>query len=266
MPLSCVQVKIQGDDNELDTILFTKDNGVFVLNNIENDFYYIYLTRINYRNNDMGVELHDSSFNMNFEMYNINSDSFHIEDIASEDISDFTIGFDMYSPALQESDNKFKSVFSFDYAYEGKFKLANRLQLGVRYAPLKMKWMAMNSDTMITNVPHGKERYFEASTSLGLYLRYIISTRGDKGNRGLFFDIGASYSLPYYFSYTYFTDEHTKTSRNKIHKFNDFQAMLRLGFYWGSLRANYRFTDIMKEDFIQPPRLTLGVEFNIPVI
>ena len=265
-PLSCVQVKIQGGDNELDTILFTKDNGVFVLNNIENGFYYICLTRIDYRNNDKEVELNDSSFNMNFQMYSIYSDSFHFEDIASEDIFDFTLGFDIYSPALQESDDKFKSVFAFDYGYEGRFKLANRMQLGIRYSPLKVKWMAMNSDTMITNVPHGKERYFEASTSLGLYLRYIITTRGYKGNRGLFVDLGASYSLPYYFSYTYFTDEHIKTSQNKIRKFNDFQAMFRLGFYWGSLRANYRFTDIMKDEFIQPPRLTLGIEFNIPTI
>jgi hypothetical protein len=124
--------------------------------------------------------------------------------------------------------------------------------------------MAMNSDTSIVSIAHDKERYFEASTNVGIYTRFIITTAGTIGHRGLFLDIGANYSLPYYFSYTYFTEDHIKTSQNKIHKFNDFQAMMRLGFYWGSIRATYRFTDVMKDDFVESPKLTMGVEFNIP--
>ncbi len=123
----------------------------------------------------------------------------------------------------------------------------------------------MNSDTSIVKTSHGKERYFEASTNIGAYLRFVLSSAGKIGHRGAFVDVGAYYSLPYYFSYTYFTSDHIKTSQNKIHKFNDFQAMLRMGFYWGSIRANYRFMDVMKHDFIEPPKLTLAIEFNIPL-
>ena len=264
--LSCVQVNVYSHASSFDTTFSTSTDGKFNINGLEEGFYSIYFEKDNYRgDNNNEYEIISNSLNLNIELFSYDSETYKIEDIANEDAFDFTFGFDLYSPAMQDSDSKFKSVFSFDYAYEGKVKLANRVQLGFRYAPLKLKWMQMNNDTLITNVPHTNERYFEASTSLGIYTRFILSTTGSDAHRGMFFDIGASYSLPYYFSYTYFTEDHIKTSQNKIRNFNDFQAMVRLGFYWGSIRANYRFTDVMKDNFVESPKLTLGVEFNIPM-
>jgi hypothetical protein len=45
--------------------------------------------------------------------------------------------------------------------------------------------------------------------------------------------------------------------------------MFRLGFYAFDIKATYRLTDIIKDNdeynFIEPPKLTIGIEFNIPL-
>lgn len=265
LPIASASVEITFYGDGIDTTLFTNQNGEFFIELLYDYDYYI--SRTYYSSLAGSIEFDGNTpQDTIFYLEPLDCDCSKIEDIAKEDAFDLTIGFDLFSPALVDADNKFKSTFSFDYAYEGKVKLANNIQLGFRYSPLKIKWMTMHSDTLITNIPHTKERYFEASTNVSLYTRFIFTTQqNNHGYRGLFLDIGAGYSLPYYFTYTYFTEEHTKTSTNHIHNFNDFQAMARIGYYWGSIKATYRFTDILTDDYIQPPKLTLGIEFNIPM-
>ncbi len=269
-PIACATIWIwySSAEVDLDTNIHTNTEGYFKLiiedDNATDAIVSFEIYKDGYRTLKKKCDKQDDKLPKVYELYSYESKSYKIEDIAKKDYFDFTFGFDLYSPSTDDSDDKFKSVFSFNYGYEGKIKLANRVQLGFRYVPLKVKWMSMNSDTSIVTIAHGDERYFEASTNVGIYTRFIITTTGTIGHRGLFLDVGANYSLPYYFTYTYFTKDHIKTSYNKIRKFNDFQAMLRLGFYWGSIRVTYRFTDVMKDDFVEPPKLTLGVEFNIP--
>ena len=129
-----------------------------------------------------------------------------------------------------------------------------------------MAWINLNNDTLITKVYHEKERYFSATTELFVFTRYVTKANDD---RGFFVDLGAGYSLPYNFKYTYYTDKYVKTSANHIHKFNDFQAMFRIGFYAFDIKATYRLTNIIKDNdnfnLIEPPKLNIGIEFNIPL-
>jgi len=263
MPVSCASVNLYAYDGDLDTTVFTDHNGRFTF---ETEYGYEFsISRSGYMTYSGDIEEDNILTDTVFYIYSNYSDSFKIEDIAEEDAFDVSMGFDVFSPGLSTSDDKFKSVFSIYYAYEVKTKLANNFQLGFRYEPIKLKWMTMNSDTLLTSIPHQKERYFQASIGLDFYLRYIFNVQGLHNYRGAFMDVGAGYSMPYYFSYTYFTEDHLKTVRNHIHNFKDFSAMVRIGYYIGAIKATYRFTDIMKDNFIQPPKLTLAVEFNIPV-
>ena len=129
-----------------------------------------------------------------------------------------------------------------------------------------MAWINLKNDTLITKLYHEKERYFSVTTELFVFTRFVTKT-GD--SRGFFADLGIGYSLAYTFRYTYYTDKYIKTSTRNIHKFNDFQAMFRLGFYAFDIKATYRLTDIIKDNdeynFIEPPKLTIGIEFNIPL-
>lgn len=264
LPVSNVEVYLYAYEGDLDTTVYTDHNGRFTFRS-----YYGYdfdISKTGYLTYTGNVEDDSILTDTVFYIYSNNSESYKLKDIASDDVFDMSIGFDLFSPDLSASDDKFKSVFSFYYAYEVKTKIANNFQLGFRYEPIKMKWMTMNSDTLLTSIPHQKERYFQASGGLDFYLRYIFNVQGLRNYRGAFMDVGAGYSLPYYFSYTYFTEDHLKTVRNHIHNFKDFSAMVRIGYYIGSIKATYRFTDIMKDDFIQPPKFTLGLEFNIPFI
>lgn len=278
-PLSNIIIHINHIDSSTPEVVVITDKLGYFNIDIDEEFGEIDLEiyHYNYRDYYKVLNIYDDSdssfigkvldnFDVEILLYSYDSDSYIIEDIAEIDVFDFTLGFDVFSPKLNETDNKFSSVFSVYYAGESKIALADRLQLGINYMPLKLKWMKMNNDATITSVSHNKEQYFEASTSLGIFTRYIITTGGKKRYRGMFVDLGVSYTIPYYFSYTYFTDNHTRTSQNRIHNFKDFQAMFRLGYYWGSIRANYRFTDIMKDGYIQQPRVNLAIEFNIPMI
>ncbi len=265
LPISCARVEMSSCN--LDTIVSTNQKGEFSIA-IDCEVYldvFIYMSYYDdyYADYDLDDE-EDVSIDSVFYLQKEGSGCYVIEDIAEEDAMDITFGFDLYSPNIVSTDDKFKTNFSVYMAYDWKLKLANNLQFGIKYTELKLKWMAMNNDTLITTIPHIKERYFEASTSLFLYTRYIMNTGKKSGQRGAFVDVGIGYTLPYYFAYTYFGDVHTKTTINRIHNFKDFEAMLRIGYYWGSINATYRFTDILKENYIQPPPINIGIEFNIP--
>lgn len=185
----------------------------------------------------------------------------YITDIAQQNFFDAGYSFNFYSPKIDETDKYFKSNLSVDFFFEFQFKIIKNFQIGTKITPFKMAWDNIKTDTIITTLDHEKERYFSISSEYFIFLRYV-STAFDM--RGLFVDFGAGYSLPYVYNYQYYTSKYVKTSVRNIHNFNNFQAMFRIGFLAFDIKATYRLTDFLKDEYIQTPRLNIGIEFNIP--
>lgn len=262
-PLSCSQVNIYC--NELDTNTYTNQDGYFELNNLPTGDYCISVGRDNYHYYDTCfVEYIIDKYNtINVQLYSYDSPNYRITDVAKQDVFDLGFAFNFYSPSLGNSDNNFDKNMSLQlYNLDFHFKLANKLQMGFKIIPIEMSWNRFNNPDSL----YIKERYFGASGGISTYFRFIPSTIKKSGARGFFIDFGASYSLPYYYAYSNFTDKYNKTTTRHIKNyFNDIQAMVRVGFTWWSINANYRFNDVLIHGYEETPKLTLGIELLIPM-
>lgn len=261
-PLSCAKINVYTD--ELDTVIFSHEDGSFIISNIPNaDSYCIDIFRDDYRYFDTCYsDLSTDNLSINVLLYSYDSPNYRIMDIAKQDVFNLGFAFNLYSPVVENTDNEFASNISFQlYNCDLHVKLAKKMQLGFKFIPIELSWTKFKTpDTIYT-----KERYFGASCGLSIYFRFIPSTIKSSGGKGLFFDLGAGYSLPYYYAHSRFTDKYNRISTRKIKNFNEFQAMFRVGYSWWSINANYRFTNVLKGTYIETPKLTLGVELLIPM-
>ncbi|MEI6349227.1 MAG: carboxypeptidase-like regulatory domain-containing protein [Bacteroidota bacterium] len=261
-PIPCANVELSSNDSDLFTTTHTHDNGSFFFENVESDNYCLAFYHSDYRSFDTCfVEASKNSDTLIIYVYSYESKSYRIKDVAKEDNFDYSILYNVYSPITNKSENQFKSTFSIQfYNLNAHIKLANKLQLGFKITPIDLTWYVLSSPDSL----YIKERYFGASGALFCYLRYIPTTTKSLGSRGLFIDIGAGYNIPYYFSYSRFIDKYNRLSTRNIKQYNDFQAMLRFGYSWGAICATYHLTDVMKDSYIELPKLTLGIELFIP--
>ncbi len=260
--LHCAEVFLySGNKNSYETR--TCIDGSFSFTDLEQDTDYC--LEIYYKNYRMyekcWVDIDTESEELEILMYSYNSPSYKISDIANQDIADFGFAF-LYNFDLSQNSEFIYGVTWQIYSFDLRLKLANKLQFGFKYIPIELSWINLsNNDQTVF-----KEQYMGASTKFGIYLRTIVTTHKLNGSRGLFIDGGVSYNLPYYYAHSVFIDKYNKSSVSRnIHKFNEFKAFARIGFGWGAVIAEYRFTDILKTNYLQPPEMRIGIELLFPL-
>ena len=96
---------------------------------------------------------------------------------------------------------------------------------------------------------------------MGFINRLTFYDNEDYNNNGLFIDLGINYNLPIFFRHST-QDGNFKTIENKIHKFNDFQGVFRVGYKAMALSLNYRFLDLSKNGYPSPPKFEFGISFE----
>lgn len=261
-PLSCTKINIYS--GEFDTVTYTHEDGSFIINNIPKaDNYCVDVFRDNYRYFDTCYsDISSDNLIINASLFSYDSPNYRMTDVAKEDVFNLGFAFYLYSPVVENTDNEFASNISFQlYNCDLHVKLAKKMQLGFKFIPIELSWTKFKTpDTLYTN-----ERYFGASCGLSIYFRFIPTTIKSSGGKGLFFDLGAGYSLPYYYAHSRFTGKYNRISTRHIKNYNDVQAMFRVGYSWWSLNANYRFTNVLKETYIETPKLTFGIEILLPM-
>lgn len=260
-PIPCIHVQLYGDQHYY--YGSTDDSGHYKIMNIEPGTYEISYYHPAYYPFDYRKMEIKSGTNYTEEVYVEKRDVVDYSSSVNNDISDIGLEFDFFSPDINSVNRYFISNYAAAFHMEGRFKMTNRIGIGIKYIPIKISWNNIKTDTLFTSIPHSKERYYEVSTSLYLYTRFIISNIKKTGKRGLFFDLGLGYNLPYLFTYDYYPEKNAKVSQKGIHNFKDLNAMFRLGYSWGSIKATYRLFDILNSPYIQPPRLNIGVEINL---
>lgn len=260
-PVPCAQISLWGD---VDADTVTNSDGEFMFENLEEGEYTIYINHNNYNSTDEDIEIKSGLNKYEKAIYSYDSDSFYIQDLAAEDIFDIGTFTLFFNPTMKNFDRNFTSGYPIVlYNLEPKFRINDIQQIGLRFSLFELNWLKFNDNVSITTNANIKERYFSISGSAFIYNRFLITTE-ETGGRGLFFDLGAGYKIPYYYAYTYLTDDFTKTTTKKINNYNDFEAMARIGYSWVAILATYRFNDNLKTGYIQPPNLNIGFEFLIP--
>lgn len=260
-PIQCATISLWADDVDIETR--TDADGKFIIELDHNDEYEMYITADYYRSEEALVVFDNDFVVFDFELYSYESENYRIDDVASFDVFSTGAGISFFSPTLVDSDKDFSSNITMEtFYYDFRARMADRIQLGFKYSPLKLQWSRFAEPDSI----YSKERYFSVSAALSMYVRFIATTKKSTGGTGMFIDLGATYSIPYYYAHVGISadNKYQKTSIRHIHKLNDFEAMVRLGYSWGAIKATYRFTDILKNNYVQPPRLQIGIDLFIP--
>lgn len=241
-------------DNYNEFTFYDVPNGQYTIS-IYPEGYYYYDTTFTINNQDLNFDVYLIENPDTFELYQ--NDYFY-------DPVNFTFGFDFLSYSAGGDKDLFKPGFSVDYAIELRFPLSRKMQLGIRWDFIKLSWMNMKDDSVSLSATFDKQRYFEVSTALAVYLRYSFSKEVSYNNRGAFCDLGFGYTLPYLFEYRNYQENDTYTAMQHIRKFNEIGGFMRIGYDLIALKAAYRITDIMKDDLPEPPKMTLGIQLMIP--
>ncbi len=257
-PIRCVWVEVNHE--ELDTIVYSDSLGFFSFTPLFDGKYYLSFKSVSHDfllitviadtvKNPIIVEMEPFEYND------------PIMDLAKQDQFGLTLIAISFLPYQSFVNDDFHRTFYLSfYAFDNRMKLASFDQLGISWSLLNFQW------NRFANPVEGYDRYFSFNGSLFLYNRFLITKQKKRGQRGLFMDIGAGYRLPYYFSHSHFYDKNLKKNTREIHyrnvvKYNDFEAMMRLGYGFVNLFATYRFTSIIKSPYtIEPAKWNIGIE------
>jgi hypothetical protein len=241
-------------------IQFSDSNGIVIFRDlITDEFYDIKIIHIEYYEYYDDFLVDEIELKEEILLSNLYSEN-KIEDLAATDIFDMSI----FSFGISPADNNFKYSYPMSfYAFENRFKLNRFMQFGMRTSLIEFNWLRIADDIDVLATSGIKERYFIFSASYFIYHRFILSKTKDLGNRGLFFDYGVGYRIPYYAAYSNFTSKKSRFTERGIYNLKDFEMMVRIGYSNFSIFGTYRLTNIAKSKFIEPPKLNIGVEVLI---
>lgn len=107
--------------------------------------------------------------------------------------------------------------------------------------------------------------YASTTVNLGLVNRFTFFNGKKNGADGLKLDIGLIYNFPLYFKQIIKVDDDTKITTKHIHTYTDFNAMVRLGYKYIGLQADYRLTSFLRQSHTETPQLKVGIVFYIPL-
>lgn len=259
-PIRCVWVKVSHDES--DTTVYSDSLGYFSFTPQFDGKYHLSFQTVSHDFLSVAIiaDTVRNPINVEMEPYQYNEP---IEDLAKQDQFGLTFIAISFLPYQSFVNDDFHRTFYLSfYVFDHRMKLASFDQLGISWSLLNFQW------NRFANPVEGYDRYFSFNGSLFLYNRFLITKQKKRGQRGLFMDLGAGYRLPFYFSHSHFYDKNLKKNTRETHyqnvvKYNDFEAMVRLGYGFVNLFGTYRFTSIIKNPYtIEPAKWNIGIEIQ----
>ncbi|MES2513647.1 MAG: hypothetical protein V4580_05855 [Bacteroidota bacterium] len=136
------------------------------------------------------------------------------------------------------------------------------IKFGVQYA-----YTYFNNDTASYIGQQSVNKHYASTVlNLGLINHFTFFNNKYQNTDGLKIDIGVIYNFPLVFKQVRLFDSDTKISTNHIHTYNDFSAILRIGYKYFGIQAEYSLNSFLKNAYIEPPVLKAGIVFFIPTI
>lgn len=110
-----------------------------------------------------------------------------------------------------------------------------------------------------------RKKYNAWDLDVKYFFRFSQRTQQFKTERscGLILDIGLGYYLPFIFRQNTRYDHGLHVVQTRIHQFNDFRAIVNVGFYPVVLSAEYRINDFIGKNLSQLPRVEFGMKILI---
>lgn len=209
----------------------------------------------------------DSTILNNITMDSVVYNDGHSDSVEVNDWFSYTFGvnFHYFAP-----DNYlFKQNLSIQpFNLEFRRLLVDQMQWGLLFIPLELSFHDFKKPEASPAIKpslldefNDEKNYRSASAGLTFYIRRIL-TENSFGSAFYYIDMGLGYKIPYSYKLNYLNDAKSKITKQGIHKFNQFEFMMRLGVDIYTIKANIRLTDYLR--YKQIPRYSLGLEVSLP--
>lgn len=160
---------------------------------------------------------------------------------------------------VNPDDLTFSGYNQFGIHIGGTARLFKFAEIGQQFGS-NMNYTYFNeSKSLYPDVVKETEKYYYWNLSYMIFLRATLYNNHKK-RKGLFIDGGISYNFPLLFRHV-LVKENTKTVTKKIHHYNDFSAVCKLGYQPVALTFEYRLTNFLDKKFPEQPKMKLGISF-----
>ena len=259
-PIEGVSVILIGPTDVHYFSALTRESGFYDFNDLKPANYHLHFLHEYYEAVHREVMIADQSLEINVDMVNTNpgqQESDYLKPWNNQH-SSFAVNF--YNPSLNETSQAFKSSWSMEWIYSVKKHITRFNQIGFEIN-FRQSWHNLNQDSMITSEVYQVERYSGVTLSPYIYNRFLLS-KSSTLYPGIFLDIGTGYEFPISFRYIYKANKNEKTIIRGIHNYKEFRAMARFGYGPITFKGSYRFFDVLAAPYIQPPKMTFGIELQ----
>lgn len=197
-------------------------------------------------------------------IYNLEPYFTNICDTPSPDIFEVSIPV-MLGYSLPGSVVHYPTGTSFSFGVRQLFFSGSKHFQWAPVTGLDIGYTKIPEDTTFTPSLFGakkRERYFNVSVPIGIMFRFTAYNAWSKKN-GFKIDAGVLYNVPLYFRNVWIDYNNAKVSNRYIHKYNEINVVARIAVGAFGIQAEYCITDYLKRPYVEPPKLKLGLCFNI---
>lgn len=160
---------------------------------------------------------------------------------------------------INSENETFSAYNQFGFQIGGTSSIINYLKIGQQFGS-SMNYTYFNeSKSLFPTFDKDIEKYYYWNLNYMVFLRATFYNNSKK-SRGLFMDGGISYNFPLLFRHVIVKGD-TKTVTKKIHHYNDFSAIFRLGFAPVAFTFEYRLTNFLDTFYPEQPKMKAGISF-----
>lgn len=169
---------------------------------------------------------------------------------------------DYYQNTALYKNELYSGELAYNFYYPASKYYSVGLKVGGQYSQINF-----NNDTTYVNGLKTLSKYYSyLDVNAGLINRFTFYNNKLQKKDGLKLDIGILYHFPLFFKQILKVNDDTKMITRHIHTYTDFTAMVRLGFKYVGLQAEYSLTQFLRHGYTEIPQLRVGLVFYIPVV
>ena len=118
------------------------------------------------------------------------------------------------------------------------------------------------NNSLVPYLEKDSEKYYYWNINYLVFTRLTTFNNKTWNTKGIFLDGGISYNFPLMFRYVV-TEGNTKVVTSRIHRYNDFSGVIRLGYKPISIMFEYRLTNFLDEEYPEQPKIKLGISLML---
>jgi len=184
-----------------------------------------------------------------------------------QDKAEFTINTQYGNNTWHETIHKnFNEIYSGEMALNLYHAVSKHYTIGMKIGGQYANTLFYNDTSSFAGKHTLSKNYTSVIANAGIINRFTFYNNKLLGADGLKVDLGVVYNFPLFFKQIYTIDDNTKLKTRHIHKYTDVSAIVRIGYKYVGIQAEYNLFNFLKTGYTEIPSLRAGIVFYIPLL